>query len=195
MVGVKTIDLKGNKYAKVADRLLAFREANPRSKISTECIVDGNVTTFRAYVWKDKTDFMELLKAGADRETALSSADAEGSARSDEKKNGNEKAFEKLETVAVGRALALLGYAMSGEIASTEEMEEFEDYKAQKHQDEVEDAIRALQAAKTVEELKKVFLELPIKVRTEKVVVAEKDKAKEKLGQKGVKKNVAKNRK
>ena len=50
MAGVKTIDLKGNKYAKVADRLTAFRAANPRSKISTECIVDGNVTTFRAYV-------------------------------------------------------------------------------------------------------------------------------------------------
>ena len=116
MVGVKTMDLKGNKYAKVADRLVAFREANPRSKISTECIVDGNVTTFRAYVWKDKTEFMELLKTGADREAALLSADAEGSARSDEKKTGD-KAFEKLETVAGGRALALLGYARSGEIA------------------------------------------------------------------------------
>ena len=192
MVGVKTMDLKGNKYAKVADRLVAFREANPRSKISTECIVDGNVTTFRAYVWKDKTEFMELLKTGADREAALLSADAEGSARSDEKKTGD-KAFEKLETVAVGRALALLGYAISGEIASTEEMEEFEDYKAQKHQDEIEAAILALRKAKTVEELKKIFLALPIKVRAEKVVVAEKDKAKEKLGQKGVKKNVAKN--
>lgn len=192
MAGVKTMDLKGNKYAKVANRLIAFREANPRSKISTECIVDGNVTIFRAYVWKDKTDFMELLKSGVDRETALLSADAEGSARSDEKKNNSDKAFEKLETVAVGRALALLGYAMSGEIASTEEMEEFEDYKAQKYQEEIEAAMLSIRKAKTLDELKKIFIGLPVKIRAEKVVIAEKDKAKNALAE-GDKKDVAKN--
>ena len=35
------------------------------------------------------------------------------------------KAFEKLESVAVGRALAYLGFGIDGSIASSEEMEEF----------------------------------------------------------------------
>ena len=41
-------------------------------------------------------------------------------------KVGGEKAFEKLETIAVGRALAFAGYLASGEIASFEEMQEFD---------------------------------------------------------------------
>jgi len=179
---VKTIDLRGGvRYAKVADRLIAFREANPSSKISTECSADDKgVVTFRAYVWKDKTDFMELLKGGASREIAMLSADAEGSARSDEKRAG-EKAFEKLETVAVGRALALLGYSMSGEIASTEEMEAFEEYRAEKRLEKIQSATAALQGAKNLAELKKIFLGLPVDIRAEKIVIGEKDKAKERL--------------
>ena len=40
---------------------------------------------------------------------------------------GKEKAFEKLETVAVGRALAFAGYEVKEGIASKEEMDEFND--------------------------------------------------------------------
>lgn len=42
---------------------------------------------------------------------------------------GREKAFEKLETVAVGRALAFAGFETRDGIASKEEMEVFEDNK------------------------------------------------------------------
>ncbi|MBP9780137.1 hypothetical protein KBD33_05975 [Candidatus Gracilibacteria bacterium] len=40
---------------------------------------------------------------------------------------GKEKAFEKLETVAVGRALAFAGFETTGGIASREEMEVWEE--------------------------------------------------------------------
>ena len=41
----KVITLKGNDYAKVADRLKVFREENPNSKIMTETrSVDGKIT-------------------------------------------------------------------------------------------------------------------------------------------------------
>jgi hypothetical protein len=40
-------------------------------------------------------------------------------------KVGVEKAFEKLESVAVGRALAFAGYLAGGEIASYDEIEKF----------------------------------------------------------------------
>ena len=36
------------------------------------------------------------------------------------------KSFEKLESIAVGRALAFAGFSADGEIASFEEMEEYE---------------------------------------------------------------------
>ena len=41
-------------------------------------------------------------------------------------KLGNQKAVEKCETVAVGRALAFAGYLATGEIATAEEMADFE---------------------------------------------------------------------
>jgi hypothetical protein len=40
-------------------------------------------------------------------------------------KVSGEKALEKLESIAVGRALAFAGYLASGEIATAEEMERF----------------------------------------------------------------------
>lgn len=124
-------------YAKVADRLHEFRQDNPRSKISTTYKEDseGHVV-FKAYVWKDKTDFLEALKV-TDASTALLSADSEGSAKS---QSDGEKDFEKLETIAVGRALALLGYAVTGEIASSEEMEAFEAFKLEKFEAEINEA-------------------------------------------------------
>jgi len=124
-------------YAKVSDRLHEFRQDNPRSKISTNHEVDseGHVI-FKAYIWKDKTDFLEALKV-ADSTTALLTADSEGSAKS---QSDGEKDFEKLETIAVGRALALLGFAVSGEIASSEEMEAFEKFRLEKYEEEINEA-------------------------------------------------------
>ena len=110
MANVATINLKGNDYATVPQRLKQFRQDNPRSIVETkpEFMPDGTVV-FSARIVKDKAD--------------ESSAEATGHSYG---KLGESKAFEKLETIATGRALALLGYLNNGQVATTEEMEEVE---------------------------------------------------------------------
>ena len=169
-------------YAKVIDRLNAFRSDYPRSKVLTQSKTVDGVITFKAFIWKDKDELLEILKQGVDKEAIYYTADSEGTAQKEV--NKSEKNFEKLETIAVGRALALLGYAVSGEIASTEEMEEFEDYKAQKYQEDVEQAIELLNGAATIDDLRKVFVSIERKIREEPNVIITKNKCKEKLTKK-----------
>lgn len=169
-------------YAKVIDRLNVFRSDYPRSKILTQSKTVDGVITFKAFIWKDKDELLEILKQGVDKEAIYYTADSEGTAQKEV--NKSEKNFEKLETIAVGRALALLGYAVSGEIASTEEMEEFEDYKAQKYQEDVEQAIELLNGAATIDGLRKVFVSIERKIREEPNVIITKNKCKEKLTKK-----------
>ena len=137
MTKLKTISLSGNDYAKVAERLKAFREQCPMGKIETEptFLPDGRVM-FKASVVKDKSN--------------ENSAEATGHALST--KSGT-KDFEKLESIAIGRALATLGYLASGEIASSEEMEEYIAEKNAKH----EELIEAIYSCQTVEELKALY--------------------------------------
>jgi hypothetical protein len=115
---VATINLKGNDYALVPQRLKAFRQANPRASVKTDPAIqpDGTIV------------FTATIKADQKLEH---SAEATGHSYG---KNTGDKAFEKLETVAVGRALALLGYLNNGQIATTEEMEEFELYQEEQFQ-------------------------------------------------------------
>lgn len=78
---VATTKIKGGAdYEKAADRLKEFRSTYPKSKISVKVKMDsnGNVTHV-AYIWKDKTVYYELLKAGVLLQDVLESADAEGS--------------------------------------------------------------------------------------------------------------------
>lgn len=110
---VDTIKLKGNDYATVPARLKEFRSKNPRADISTKPTIEDGMVIFEARITVDKSD--------------PASASATGHSYG---KIGGEKEFEKLETVATGRALSLLGYLNNGQIATTEEMLEFEDYKA-----------------------------------------------------------------
>lgn len=142
----ETIDLKGKSYAQVKDRVKEFRSDCPRGKIETIPMVqeDGTII-FKAYILKDKAD-----------ET---SADATGHSFSGEiaKDTKKEKFFEKLETIAVGRALANLGYASDGEIASSEEMEEFEASKEEKQRAFMEAMSERIGNAKDLEELKLVW--------------------------------------
>lgn len=134
MSKLATIDLKGNEYATVPTRLKAFREANPRASIATQPKIseDGSIM-FTAKIVQDK---------GKD-----DSPEATGHSFG---KNTGAKAFEKQETIAVGRALALLGYLNNGMVASTEEMEDFESFKAEKYENEITDA-------KTRDDLMKVW--------------------------------------
>jgi hypothetical protein len=110
---VQTIKLKGNDYATVPQRLKEFREKNPRASVETKPTFneDGTVV-FSAKIISDKAD--------------ENSSEATGHAYG---KLTGDKAFEKLETVSTGRALALLGYLNNGQVATGEEMEEFEGYK------------------------------------------------------------------
>lgn len=121
---VQTIDLKGNKYATVPQRLKEFREQNPRALVETKPTFneDGTVV-FSARIVKDKSDD--------------TSAEATGHAYG---KLTGDKAFEKLETVSTGRALALLGYLNNGQVATTEEMDEFNQYKIDQIVEEINGA-------------------------------------------------------
>lgn len=130
--------LSGNDYAKVAERIKLFREDFPKGKIETAHVYlsDGSLE-FKAWVWKDKTEYLDVLKAVQNLEVARGSADADGSAKAYVKES-DKKGFEKLQTIAVGRALAMLGYLGSGDVASFEEMEEFDQYKVNQFQEALE---------------------------------------------------------
>jgi len=131
---VKTMKVGGGaEYAKVAERLKLFREECPYGLIDTSMEMNGTHVIFKTRVLKDKKD-----------ET---SAEATGHAIMSIKESEKQKAFEKLETVSVGRALATLGYLASGEIASGEEMQRYYEAKFEK-------AIEELEEVKTLKELK-----------------------------------------
>lgn len=160
---VKTGKVSGGaEYAYVADRLKQFREDNPNGLIETTPTFneDGSIM-FTTRVLKDKNK--------------PESAEATGHALG---KNTGVKAFEKLETQSVGRALALLGYLASGEIASAEEMEDFYAYQETK----VQEAVDALNDSKTLEELKTVFMGLG-PLMAEKAVVDAKNERKTALSE------------
>ena len=145
----KTIDLKGKEYAQVKDRLQEFRKANANGLIETKPMLqeDGSII-FSARILADKTD--------------EHSAEATGHAFG---KSNADKSFEKLETIAVGRALALLGYASNGEIASTEEMEEFEQFKAKKQEEMILMSKDRIDDCKNLKELQTVWAELPVEAK------------------------------
>lgn len=139
------MELQGNAYAKVNERMLEFRRDNPRGLIETTPTfqADGSIL-FRARILKDKND--------------PSSAEAIGHSLGS---NKDKKGFEKLETIAVGRALAFLGYGATGEIASSEEMEEFEQYKQGQKEALILAMTERLEGAKTLEELQDAWASVP----------------------------------
>jgi len=141
---MKSIKFGDKEYALVPGRLKRFREDNPRGSIKTtpKFNEDGSLE-FQAYILKDKAD--------------ANSADATGSAFYTDKDMQKPKAYEKLETISVGRALSLLGYLNDGQIASSEEMEEFEDFKDNKYREEAE---KKLNSAKSLADLQEAYIEL-----------------------------------
>lgn len=152
-------------YALVPERLKAFREANPRASVSTEPSyqVDGSLI-FKATIITDLSDD--------------TSSRATGHARYSTNELSKPKSFEKLETVATGRALANLGYLNDGQIATSEEMEEFENYQAEKHQ-AILSASKALQDSKTIKDLAKSWNSLPATLKAELKTI--KDECKNRL--------------
>lgn len=94
-----------------------------------------------------------------------------------------EKGFEKNESIAVGRALAMLGYAGSGEIASSEEMEEFEDWKLQKTEEERAKILELITMSKSMDELLAVWKSLTKEQQLDKEIQARKDAKKGELSE------------
>lgn len=159
---VNTIQLHNNEYATVATRIKLFREDCPNGIINTSFSSgDDDVIVFTAKVTKDK----------ANKDSATATGHAYGKLKGD-------KVFEKLETVAVGRALANLGYMAGGEIASSEEMEEFYIYQQQKK----EEAVEELRSAQTIEELKEIFMNLG-GLMADKEIIKIKDERKKELNE------------
>lgn len=148
-------------YSKVSERLKIFRSENPRALIETTPSVqsDGSIM-FKARILKDKSDEY--------------SPESIGHALSAEIDSSKKKAFEKLETIAVGRALAFIGYSADGEIASSEEMEEYENWKQEKENKDIEDAVEKIENCKTLDELKEAWKSLG-KLNTKKLLIEAKE--------------------
>ena len=70
----------------------------------------------------------EVIKDLSNEASARSTGNAFGA-------NKGVKGFEKIESISVGRALAMLGYCADGEIATSEEMEEFQDFQKTKKEE------------------------------------------------------------
>lgn len=187
---IKTVKIGGGiDYAKVADRIKIFWEENPNGKIDTEREdISDNKVRFIARIWRDSKVILDLATVGTDINIVKLTANAMASA--DATKKGD-KENEKLETVAVGRALAMLGYLASGEVASREEMEQFEAYKADLFQDEIDKTIEKMKKAKTIDELRKLYVSLSAELRNNPKILNIKDELKKKLTEKlPVKKNI-----
>lgn len=125
--GVKVV------YAKVVDRVGEFHKAFPSGMIKTEYDFKNDFVCFKAYILPDYTK-PERYFTG----TSMG-------------KIGTEKALEKIETLAVGRALAFAGFLADGEIASAEEIQKYNDTEVVV---DVDGAIEKLTNSKTLEELK-----------------------------------------
>ena len=102
---MKTINLKGKEYAPVSARVEQLHKDYRKASITTSYDFREGFVIFSATVKNERGEF---------------NGHAFG-------KIGQEKAFEKIETTAVGRALAFAGYLSGGEIASYDEVESFYD--------------------------------------------------------------------
>lgn len=110
-----TINLKGKEYVQVKDRVIYFNENYPNGKIATSIITsNGDMVTFKCKITPDiatPTRYFTGHSFGTLQEV---------------------KAFEKLESVAVGRCLAMMGIGVIESIASADEMHRFNSREAQK---------------------------------------------------------------
>ena len=175
-------------YAKVTDRLEAFRVNHPNSKILTSYKNENNKTVFKAFLWRNKTELVQSLVNGVSKELIYLTADAEATAQ---KTITNDKDFEKLETMAIGRALSNLGYSSTGTIAESM-VSELDKYKDELYQDSVDSTIDGLQNCKTLDELKSNYQALNPVLRIDKTIKVITEEIKKKLNVKAV--NISKDK-
>lgn len=152
MKKLKTINLSGKQYAQVAERLRAIHEDHKDFDIITKFIETQSGIVFRAKLAiRDKVEGTTQTYVGSSYGKA-----------------GAVKAFEKLETIAVGRALAFAGYHADGEIASADEMA---DYNNSIDESEMIDALDKMESAKSVTDLNKIFKSLPLAIQRSKEAI------------------------
>lgn len=155
MKKLKTISLSGKAYAQVAERLRAIHEDHKDFDIVTSyAVIEGGVTFLAVLTIRDKQIEESFV-------TVTYTGHSYG-------KLGGAKAFEKLETIAVGRALAFAGYHADGEIASADEMQ---DMGGEVDKEALNDALRQLGEATTVAELNKRFKALPLELQHHKDII------------------------
>jgi hypothetical protein len=179
--------------ASAADRVKAFWENNPSGKISTvKSKEEDGMLVFKTYIWKKKSDYLKLATIpGIDKDVLLSSADVEGSAKQGNTKM-EKKDFEKLETISVGRALALMGFSKDGSIASTEEMEEFAKYKDDREEEAVLSAVEYIEESNDLPQLQERFIGLENDLKKDDRIFATKEAMKKKLQEKAEKEETEK---
>lgn len=108
-------------YVKVNERIAEFRETYK----------EGFITTFRGDA-KDGIAFKAVVFRNAEELAHYATCDiapATGHSFLHDDARGDDKVEEYTETVAVGRALAILGFKVEKAIASAEEMEQFQNTK------------------------------------------------------------------
>ena len=110
---IKTIEIEGNHYVKVNQRIKAFRMVYPTGAILTDMVRDENgvcVFTAACGYYNDDGTFITL-----------------GTGTACEKESStfiNENSYiENCETSAVGRALAMCGFGIDASVASCEEQQ------------------------------------------------------------------------
>jgi hypothetical protein len=107
MKKLPTIILQNKPYVQVNQRVIAFNELYKNGKIETQYKQEVNTIIFKSKVTPDVAVLDRYFTGHSFGEL------------------GKEKALEKLETVSVGRALALLGIGIVEGIASADEMDRF----------------------------------------------------------------------
>jgi hypothetical protein len=167
---VKTMVLSGNDYAKVNERIKAIRSDCPNALIETTPTFGEGFLMFKARILKDKAD--------------PHSAEAIGHSYKTVKESEKEKFFEKQETISIGRALAFLGYAPDGEIASSEEMEEFLEYQEEQKETQLQEYKERIEECASLDDLKKVWATIPAEGGFQKALAELKESMKNKLNEK-----------
>ena len=108
---IQTLDIKGNQYVQVSQRIKAFRMLYPTGTIGTEIVsIENGICVIRARVGFCEDGRFTLLGEGTAYEKENSSFINKNSY------------IENCETSAVGRALGMAGFGIDTDVASYEEV-------------------------------------------------------------------------
>lgn len=172
--------------ASAGDRLLAFWENYPDGKISIERNDYDGSLVYKAFIWKKKSTYLEALATGAARDLVMESADAIAEARNEAALA--KKDFEKLQTISIGRALAVLGFLKDGRVASDEELELWKDkaskFDANEYAQQKQQTLDAINQASDIDVLQEVWknaAKANVRLINDEELVAAKDAMKDKF--------------